>query len=382
VWRPDGTGDRSLSPEAAVYDQAEANLSISDYLKGYGAQLHYRAARTAETPLVEAYSQVAPGRGDYALDSALYALDSVRVYYPVETGGDFVLVGLVRDSTLGQQPYQDLQWSLRLDLTPGKWPAPFLIAGGVLSDVEFSLDLETDHQDSTVDALPLPRFTDAQINAVRSGRSRYEPSLRWFPSSPTGAQQSASLHYRREYAKGAGVNAFLERLSESRVEYRREWLDVWEGAWIGALENRWRQSVGSGGVSSDTRARRGQMLVYRRLPRAVTLIPSFEYRHVAGEDGGFPVDLHGLVPRARVEKGNFFGGRASAEYGLHWLRGTGDGGYFVSEGFRKGVTHRVECVAQSEVRRSLHVNANYLARLEPGSTAWSQRFSAEVRAVF
>jgi hypothetical protein len=382
VWRPDGTGDRSLSPEAAVYDQAEANLSISDYLKGYGAQLHYRAARTAETPLVEAYSQVAAGRGDYALDSALYALDSVRVYYPVETGGDFVLVGLVRDSTLGQQPYQDLQWSLRLDLTPGKWPAPFLVAGGVLADMEFSLDLETDHQDSTVDALPLPRFTDAQINAVRSGRSRYEPSLRWFPASPTGAQQSASLHYRREYAKGAGVNAFLERLSESRLEYRREWRDVWEGAWIGALENRWRQSVASGTASSDTRAQRGQMLLYRRLPSAVTLIPSLEYRHVAGEDGGFPVDLHGLVPRARLEKGNFFGGRASAEYGWHWLRGTGDGGYFVSEGFRKGVTHRVECVAQSEVRRSLHVNANYLARLEPRSTTWSQRFSAEVRAVF
>jgi len=382
VWRPDGTGDRSLVPETAVYDQAEADVSVADHLKGYGLQLHYRAARTAETPLVEAYEQVAPGRGDYALDSALFNLDSVRVYFPVETGGDFVLLGLVRDSTLGQRPYQDLQWNLRLDLAPGLWTGPFRVAGGVLADLEFALDMATDHQDSAADAIPLPRFTDAQIDAVRSGRARYEPSLRWSPSVPEGERRSGSLHYRREYAKGAGLYAFRERVSETRAEYRHEWSEAWEGAWIGALESRWRQSVASGAASSDTRARRGQMLLYRRLPYAVTLIPSLEYRRVEGEDAGFPLDLHGVVPRARVEKGHFFGGRASAEYGLHWLTGTGEGGYFVTEGYRRGVTHRFEAVAQSALRTYLHLNANYLARLEPGASAWSQRFSAEVRAVF
>ena len=38
--------------------------------------------------------------------------------------------------------------------------------------------------------------------------------------------------------------------------------------------------------------------------------------------------------------------------------------------------------AQSALRTYLHLNANYLARLEPGASSWSQRFSAEVRAVF
>lgn len=382
VWRPGGGGARALDAETAVYDQAEANVSLSDYLKGYGAQLHYRVSRTAETPLVEAYEQVAPGRGDYALDSALYALDSVRAYYPVETGGDFVLAGLVRDSTLGQQPYQDLQWSFRIDLSPGKWPAPFLVAGGVLADIELSFDMETDHQDSTADALPLPRFTDAQIDAVRSGRTRYEPSLRWAPSAPEGARHSGSLHYRREYAKGAGLYAFRDRSSEARVEYRREWSEWWESAWVGALEARERRSASSGAASSDTRARRAQMLVYRRLPYAITLVPSLEYREVEGVDAGFPVDLRGVVPRARIEKGALFGGRASAEYGVHWLTGRGEGGYFVTEGFRRGVTHRFEAVAQSALQTYLHLNAGYLARLEPGASAWSQRFSAEVRAVF
>ncbi len=373
VWLPDGSGARALEAETSVYDQAEANLSVSDYLRGYGLTMHYRAARTAETPLVEAYEPVAPGRGDYAYDSLLNA------YYRVETGGDFVLAGLVRDTTLGQQPYQDLQWSLRLDLSPGKWPASFGVGGGVLADVDLSLDIETDHQDSAADALPLPRFTDRQIDAVRSGRARYEPSLHW--AHPEGGR-SASLAWRREYAKGAGLQAFRERRMETRGEYRHEWSEVWEGAWVGVLESRRREGLLAGSFVSSLEGQRAQMLVYRRLPWSLTLVPSLEYRRARGEDAGFPISLQGVVPRARVEKGAFFGGRASAEYGLHWLFGEGGGGYFVTEGYRKGVTHRFEAVAQSAVHSHVHLNANYLARLEPGAASWVQRFSAEVRAVF
>lgn len=377
VWRADLAGERPSDPEVAAYDQAEANLSVSDYLKGYGVQMHYRAARTAETPLVEAYEAVAPGRGDYISDSLLNA------YYRVESGGDHIRIGMVRDTTIGSQPYQDLQWSAHLDLSPGKWPAPFLVAGGVLADLDFTLDLETDHQDSAADPVPLPRFTDAQIEAVRSGRARYEPSVLWNPGPQTdGMSQSGSLRYRREYAKGAGLYAFRERSSEWHGEYRRSFSDFWEATANGSLESRWRQGLAATTATSRSDAQRGQGVLYRRLPFAWTLIPSLEYRHVAGEDAGFPLDLQGIIPRARVEKGWFFGGRASAEYGAFWLFGTGEGGYFVTDGYRRGVTHRFEAVAQSEVRSYLHLNANYLARLDPDATAWSQRFSAEVKAVF
>lgn len=373
AWSPDANGDRALESQNATYDQAEANLSVSDYLRGYGANMHYRATRTAETPLIDSYERVSPGRGDYAYDSLL------NEYYRVETGGDYVLTGLARDTTLGQQPYQDLQWSLRVDLSPGKWPAGFGVGGGFLADVDASLDIETDHQDSAADPVPLPRFTDRQIDAVRSGHARYEPSARW--THPDGGR-SASLLWRREYSKGAGAQAFRERDSETRGEYRHEWSEAWEGAWVGTLDSRWRQGLIEGSSTSRGDAQSAQMLLYRRLPRAFTLIPSLEYRRVTGEDAGFPLELQGVVPRARVEKGAFFGGRASAEYGVFWLFGHGEGSYFVTDGYRKGVTHRFEAVAQSDVQSHVHLNANYLARRDPGAKSWSQRFSAEVRAVF
>ena len=114
----------------------------------------------------------------------------------------------------------------------------------------------------------------------------------------------------------------------------------------------------------------------------LTVSSSWEYRRAAGEDAGFPLNLQGVVPSARVEKGSFFGGRASAEYGLYYLFGRGEGSYFATDGYRRGITHRVELLAQSEVQKHLHLNASYLARLEPGASSWNQRFSAEARAVF
>ncbi len=375
VWLPQTDGGqqvtgRALEAEEFVYHQAEANLFVSNMLRGYGAHMHYRATRTAETPLVESFVQVDSGRGDYIFDPGLNA------YFPVETGGDYVLVGLVRDTTVGERPYQDLQWSFRLDLSPGRW---LVSPGGVLADIDFSLDVETDHQDSAGQGLPLPRFTDAQIEEVRSGRTRYEPALRW--THPEGGR-SAHLRHRREFAREAGAFASRSLLQETRGEYRHEWSLQWESAWIGALESRQREGLSAFATLTRVDTRRAQTLLYRRFPGALTLIPSLEYRHTEGDDAGFPVDLQAIVPRARVEKGGFFGGRASAEYGVHWLFGEGDGGFFVTDGYRRGVTHRFEAVAQSALQSRLHLNASYLARLDPGEASWAQRFSAEVRAVF
>jgi hypothetical protein len=112
------------------------------------------------------------------------------------------------------------------------------------------------------------------------------------------------------------------------------------------------------------------------------LIPSAEYQRVTGEDAGLPLELQGLTPRARVEKGNFFGGRASLEYAAPYFFGQGQGSYFATGGFAKGLTHRFEALAQAALQTYLHLNFSYLARLEPEASSWDQKLSAEMRAVF
>ncbi len=371
-WKLQTDGTRSSFPEKAFYDQAQIDLAASGYPQGYGVQTHYQVNRTAEIPLINAYQKVDSGRGDYAFDSLLNS------YQKVETGGDYIFSGLRRDTTLGSRPYQDLQWTMRVDLSPGKWSKRI---SGVLADIDLSLDLATDYQDSSSDPVPLPRLTDAQIEGVRSGRARYEPSLRWH--APNG-KRSATFRYQRDYSKGAGIYAYRELDSKTDAEYRWAWSDDWEALWGGALQSKDREGLTSSSpaAASHTDAQQARVELYRHLPRSFTLVPGLEYEAVRGTDAGLPLDLQGFTPRARLEKGSFFGGRASVEYALHYLYGQGEGSYFATEGYRKGLTNRIEVLAQSELQSHLHLNLSYLARLEPHASSWDQRMTAEMRALF
>ena len=148
----------------------------------------------------------------------------------------------------------------------------------------------------------------------------------------------------------------------------------WEGLWGGSAESRFRRGLtASSGAESRVEDQEVRLELYRHLPRSFTLVPALEYRRAEGEDAGFPIDLQGLTPKLRLEKGAFYGGRASVEYALHSLFGQGEGSYFATEGYRKGLTHRVEALAQSEIQTHLHLNLSYLARLEPHASSWDQR---------
>ena len=370
-WITQSNGLRSVDPQDGVYDQAQLYLAASGYPQGYGAQTHYQVSRTAEIPLINAYKKVDAGKGDYLFDSLLNA------YERVETGGDYIFTGLQRDTTLGSRPYQDLQWTLHIDLSPGKWPMKI---GGVLADIDFGLDVATDHQDSASDPIPLPRLTDGQIESVRSGHAHYEPSLRWHSRE---GQRSATARYQRDYSKGAGLYAFRELDWRTDEEYRWAWNEDWETLLGGTVQSKRREGLTASSPSeSHVDMQQGRVELYRHLPHALTLIPSVEYERAKGEDVGFPVDLQGVTPKARLEKGSFYGGRASVEYALHSLVGTGEGSYFATDGYRKGLTHRVEVLAQSEIQTHLHLNLSYLARLEPHASSWDQKMTAEMRAVF
>ncbi len=370
LWRLDDAGAYADLPEESDYNQAEWNTQIADHRKGYGFQSSYRISQTAEFPLVPDYRAL-PGRGNYRFDSVTNA------YNPVETGGDFVLIGLKRDTTIGSRPYQDLSWTSGLQLTPAKFPFP---VSGVLADMELSLDLAMDDQDTAAHPGLLPLFTDDQIKGARSGRSRYSPALHW--RSPAGGR-SANLYLDRSYNRAAGVYAFQERLWNERGDYRREVGEAWEWFLDQSYENRARQGLsGSSAGESRNQTYAYGSRVTRKLPWTLLGEARGQYQTITGSSVSGPIDLQGVKPALKLEKTSLYNGRAYVEYGLIYYWGQGDGSYYATGDFAKGLTHRAEANANFQVGQNIYLNFDYVIRLEPGGGKLVQKMTAEARAVF
>lgn len=370
-WRLDPLQAYSPEPEESDFNQVEWNSHLSDHRRGYGLVSAYRVSQTAELPLTEAFEKVPEGRGNYRFDSLLNA------YHEVETGGDHVLIGLRRDTTLGSRPYQDLAWTANLELTPARFPFP---VKGVLADLELVLDMAFDHQDTTGDASLLPLFSDPAIEEVRSGRSRYSPSLHW--KSPAGGK-AANLRLDRAYALAAGFYAYRERRLDQWADYRREVGEDWEYALEQGYENRLREGLTTAASGrSESESWIYGTRVTRRLPRSFALEGRGEYRTVGGRAPTGSLDLQGVKPALKLEKSSLYNGRAFIEYGLIYFWGTGEGSFYATDGFQRGLTHRLETNAHFQVGEHMHLNFDYVVRLEPGASRPVQKLTAEARAVF
>ncbi len=369
-WRLDGLGAYADAPEESDFNQAEWNSHLADRRKGYSFLSSYKISQTAEFPLVEDYREL-KGKGDYVFDSL------ANTYHKVETGGDFVLIGLKRDTSFGSRPYQDLSWSANLQLTPAKFPFP---VSGVLADIELTLDLAMDDQDTSANPGLLPLFTDDQLQTMRSGRARYSPALHW--TAPAGGK-AANLYVDRSYSRAAGVYAFQERLFDQRSDYRQEVGEDWEYFLEQSYEDRDRQGLagGSAGAAQNQNQLYGAR-VTRKLPRSFQAEIRGQYLNLQGEAFSGPTDLQGVKPALRIEKTSLFNGRAFVEYGLIYFWGRGDGGFYATGDFAKGLTHRAEANANFQVGQNIYLNFDYVVRLEPGGDKLVQKMTAEARAVF
>jgi hypothetical protein len=288
-----------------------------------------------------------------------------------------VLVGLRRDTTMGSRPYQDLGMTANLELTPARFPFP---VKGVLADIEILLDLAFDNQDTSGEASLLPLFTDEAIEAVRGGRSRYSPSLRW--KSPSGTR-SADIRVDRAYARSSGLYAFRERRFDQRADWRQELGERWEYGLEEAYEDRFRAGLtaaSSGESRSESRLLGGRLI--RRLPRSFALEGRGSWQLVTGTAPTGDLDLQGIRPALKLEKSSLYNGRAFLEYGLVYFWGTGEGSYYATDGFRRGLTQRLQANAHFQVGEHMHLNFDWVARLEPGSRSPVQKLTAEARAVF
>jgi hypothetical protein len=249
----------------------------------------------------------------------------------------------------------------------------------VLADIEVSLDLALDAQDTSESPGLLPLFTDSQLDQVRGGHARYAPALRW--RSRKGGRM-LNLEADRAYGRAAGLYAFRERLWTQRADFRAEAGRNWEWYLEQSYENRDREA-GTQSVSRTlVRNQLYGLRLARKLPRDYRAEARSQYLVVKGGGSGGDVDLRGVKPAARLEKASLFNGRAFLEYGLIYFWGEGEGGFYATGDFSKGLTHRLEANANFQVGDNLYLNFNYVARLEPRGDRLAQKMTAEARAVF
>lgn len=376
LWHLTPTSVYAGAPEENNFHQVEWNNHIANQKQGYSLASSYRVTQTAEFPLVDSFALV-KGRGNYIKDTLQ------NVYNPVSTAGDYILIGLMRDTTVGSSPYQDLSWTANLELNPSKFP--FTVTG-VLADIEFTLDLAMDHQDTTGRLGLLPLFVDAQIESARSGRSRYSPALHW--KAPSGPRKTVDLYVDRSFNLAAGIYAFREKVWKERSNFRNEFSEDWEYALDQSYENRQREglSTGPSAISENENYTYGTRL-QRKLPRAFSLEGRTEYLVVNGSSSMGPVHLQGFKPGLKLEKSSVYNGRAFLDYGIIYFWGTGQGGFYTTGEFVRGVTHRAQANANFQVGENMYLNFDYVIRLEPpelepNGQKINQKFSAEARAVF
>ena len=370
AWRLDGFSTYAQTPEENNFNQVEWTNTLSNRKMGYDLVSSYRISQTAEYPLVEAFDTL-PGRGNYTYDK------EQNLYHLSETGGDYILIGLKRDTTVGSRPYQDLSWSANLELTPAKFP--FRVTG-VLADIEFNLDLAMDHQDTTDGLGLLPLFLDDQIEQARSGRSRYSPAMHW--KSPS-ALRSADIYLDRSFSLIAGMYASKELLWNQRGNYRQEVGDDWEYTLDQSYENRKRQTLASGTASiTENENYAYGVRILRKLPQAFSLEGRGQYLTVNGTTQSSPIHLQGLKPALKLEKASLFNGRVFLEYGLIYFWGAGDSGYYTTADYSIGLTHRMEANANFQIGQNMYLHFDYVLRLEQQANKLTQKLTAEARAVF
>jgi hypothetical protein len=110
---------------------------------------------------------------------------------------------------------------------------------------------------------------------------------------------------------------------------------------------------------------------------------AIQYERIHGKlSGSAASELEGFKPRWRLEKSSLYNGRAYLEYGIFYYWGQGQGSFYTTGGYARGITHRVEANAHFQIGQNVFLSANYLIINASNTDALAQKLSAEVRAVF
>ncbi|MBF0431805.1 MAG: hypothetical protein HQK83_11030 [Fibrobacteria bacterium] len=354
----------------------EFNNRLQDYKKGYTFNTGYRINRTLDIPLIKRYEQVSEGTGSYSCEEITTSRGPSLNCIESETG-NYIPMGLMRDTLSTGIFLQDLDWTGNLNLSPRRFP--FKVTG-ILADLDFAFLFFLSYQDSSNTPGFLPLFTDRQIKEQLGGKSRFQPSLRW--TSPDD-RKIASLRYERKFSHIYSNPSFDEFHSHVQATFEHELALEYSYSLFQSFTLKEKSSEAVQ-LNEQTTSFTSGGDIEKKFQGHWLLKPIIDYSFTQGSIAeAEKLQLHTLFPRLRCEYAISLSGQAFLEYGIHSLWGDGNlNVYNRIGGFSRGYTHRLQAAVDYRIGQYIYCTGNYLLRFEQDTGDFFQKFTTEVRAVF
>ncbi len=352
-----GASNSFLSEESVRFGSASLPLSGS---------VSYRLGLTREVPYVPIYKAVAPGTGDVLFDSL------AGVFVEGVDNGNFVYEGMGRSDSADAVRASSAKLSLDMTFQPRKLG----ISRGILRDLEFSFDGESEGRDTTGKTLFLPPFLNSSLKNMSSGIFNGEISVLW-----TEFQNRGSAEY------AVGVSSEKRNTSGGYFE-NRSWHKI-TGIYSGRKKETWELSPALEFVDLQT-VQKMDWKIYeataswkRELPLHLYVMPKGWIRKGTGKDESG--DMDAFLRQASFTLGYDDGRlvRASNEFSATFVSSENSAlPYQMVSGFSKGTTFRNSLSASVDANEYLSLGFYYVVRFGSAESGIFQKMSMEARAYF
>ena len=345
---------------------SEESLDWGNSNCAFSGRASYRLGLTREVPYVPIYKAVAPGTGDVKFDSL------AGVFVEGVDNGDYVYEGMGRSDSADAVRASSAAMTLSFSLIP----RAFGIRHGVLRDLEFSFDGESEGRDTTGKNLFLPPFWNSKLRELTSGLFNGELSILW-----NEVQNRGSIEYKvgmesekRNTSQGYFENRIWHRLDFVYAGRKNELWELIPGLEIVKLETFQKM---------DWKIYEATASWKRKLPLHFYVMPKGWIRKGDGKDemGSFDAFLRqgalvlGFDDEEMIHAENEF----SATYV------TTDNEilpYQMVSGFGKGTTFRNAATITVDANEYLSLGFSYVIRFGNAESGVFQKMSMEARAYF
>ena len=350
----------------------QTNFTWQKREQGLLLNTQYRLTPKQETPLIQRFTRVSNGTGQYQCDTTVIYFEATCILTS-ELGGNYNLTGLQRDSV--QKKVLDLGWKFTFSYTPIHYS---LNSRNFIRINRFNIDFLFSHQDSLFSFFP--RLSPTQNKQTIASHFFIKPSV---IIDYTKYKQTYSWQGTREF-KHSKLLFNQTDLWQQNIHLNWELYSylIWNLGFISTLQKQ-KFNTQTNPFSRYNESYSLQSQWKANIDFLWQWIPSIDYTFSKGDDLLLTYKLHSVYTKNKLQYKWKQLGNVSLEYGLYHRFGKGEQSIFNGGGeFTKGTTHRLGFIANLKLKEKLFVNAHYIVRKNPHENKLNQRLISEVKAIF